>query len=359
MKYNRNIIEKLKSQIKTQINEFEYSQEIIDKMHEEYKKNNRLREAGTIIEIKNNKIIIESMCTKEVNRTNAIISLISKSIEYIKKKKMNFPNTKLFLFVSDVYVYWEQSLPLFVIAKPKNKKGILIPDNTFTSHLNVNKISENWETTKEKCIKKIIPFDKKKDVLFFIGGNTDTGRQNIREGLYKLSQGEKVSGLELEMTKSHLPLQIEFAHDRDLSEFTEFKYLLNLPGNQPWSYRFKYLFLAKSLVINVDVRQKFGDLDYFNGTWINFFDIIFEPNIDYVNLEYYWIESNETYNNYQFNKLIRDLELVYKYYHTNPEELYQMSNNGFNKILNITEDLISESIFLLVYYYAKKINPFL
>lgn len=356
MEYNKNIINKLKSQIKTQINEFEYSQDIVDKMYREYKKNNRLREAGTIIEIKDNKIIIELMCTKEVNRTNAIISLIVKSIEYIKKKKMNYPNTKLFLFVSDVYVYWDNSLPLFVIAKPKNKKGILIPDNTFKSHQNVNKISENWETTKEKCINKIIPFDKKKDVLFFIGGNTDTGRQNIREGLYKLSQGEKL--LDLKVNNTNLPLQIEFAHNRDLSEFTEFKYLLNLPGNQPWSYRFKYLFLAKSLVINVDVRQKFDD-DYFNSTWINFFDVIFEPNIDYVNLEYYWIESNQSYNNYQFVKLIKDLELTYEYYKTNKEEAYKVTNSGFDKVLNITDDLISESIFLLVHYYAKKINSFL
>jgi hypothetical protein len=357
MEYNKNIIDKLKSQIKNQINEFEYSQEIIDKMYREYKKNNRLKEAGTIIEIKDNKIIIELMCTKEVNRTNAIISLISKSIEYIKKKKMNYPNTKLFLFVSDVYTYWDQSLPLFVIAKPKNKKGILIPDNTFKSHSNVNKISENWETTKEKCIKKIISFDKKKDVLFFIGGNTDTGRQNIRENLFKLSNGETILGNNI--NKSNLSLQIEFAHNRDVSEFTEFKYLLNLPGNQPWSYRFKYLFLAKSLVINIDVRQKFGDVDYFNSTWINFFDIIFEPNIDYVNLEYYWIESNQTYNDYQFVKLIKDLELVYSYYKLNPEEAYKVSNSGFDKVLNITEDLISESIFLLTHYYAKKINQFL
>ena len=357
MEYNKNIIDKLKSQIKFQINEFEYSQEIIDKMYKEYKKNNRLREAGTIIEIKDNKIIIELMCTKEVNRTNSIITLISKSIEYIKKKKMNYPNTKLFLFVSDVYAYWDQELPIFVIAKPKNKKGILIPDNTFKSHSNVNKISENWETTKVKCIKSLITFDKKKDVLFFIGGNTDTGRQNIREGLYKLSQGNKVLGLEVNKTK--LPLKIEFAHNRDLSEFTEFKYLLNLPGNQPWSYRFKYLFLTKSVVINVDVRQKFGDTDYFNSTWINFFDIIFEPNIDYINLEYYWIESNQSYNDYQFKKLITNLELTYQYYNSNPNESIRMGKSGFEKVLNITDDLISESIFLLVHYYAKKINTFL
>lgn len=357
MEYNKNTIEKLKLQIKNQINEFEYNQEIVNEMYTKFKTNNRLKEEGTILKIKNNQIIIEFMCKKEINRTKAIISLINKSIEYIKKKKMNFPDTTLFLFVSDVYAYFDQELPLFVMAKPKNKKGILIPDNTFKSHLNVHKISENWETTKTKCIKSIIPFEKKKDILFFIGGNTDTGRQNIREGFYKLSKGEKVLGLEVNKTK--LPLQIEFAHNRDLSEFTQFKYLLNLPGNQPWSYRFKYLFLTQSLVINVDVRQNYRNVDYFNSTWINFFDIIFEPNIDYVNLEYYWNEINQAYNDYQFIKLVKDLELTYKYYDKNPKEAILMAKSGYEKVLNITDDLISESIYLLVYYYSKKINQFL
>ncbi len=356
MEYNKNIIDKLKLQIKNQINDFVYNQEIVNNMYTKFKTNNRLKDGGTILKIKNNQIIVELMCTKEINRTKAIISLINKSIEYLKKKKMNFPETTLFIFVSDVYAYFDQELPLFVLAKPKNKKGILIPDNTFNSHLNVHKISENWETTKIKCIKSIILFEKKKDALFFIGGNTDTGRQNIREGFYKLSNGENVLGLEVDKTK--LPLQIEFAHNRDLSEFTRFKYLLNLPGNQPWSYRFKYLFLTKSLVINVDVRQNFND-EFFNSTWINFFDIIFEPNIDYVNLEYYWKEINQAYNDYQFIKLVKDLELTYKYYDDNPKEAINMAKSGYEKVLNITEDLICESIYLLAYYYAKKINQFL
>jgi hypothetical protein len=326
-------------------------------MYDSYKNNNRLKEAGTILEISNNKIKIESMCTKEINRTNAIIKLISKSIEYIKKRKMNFPNTKLFLFVSDVYVYWDQTLPLFILAKPKNKKGILIPDNTFYSHQNVKKKFENWETTKEKCLKNTIPFEEKKNKIFFIGGNTDVGRQNIRNNLYKLSNGNDV--LDIKANKLKLPLQIEMAHNRDLSEFTQFKYLLNLPGNQPWSYRFKYLFLANSQVINIDVRQKFDNVDYFNDAWINFFDVIFEPGIDYINIQYDWIETNSKFNDYQFVKLIKNLELTYEYYNSNQKEAKKIAESGLNKVLNITDDLISESIFLLVHYYSKKINPFL
>ena len=134
---------------------------------------------------------------------------------------------------------------------------------------------------------------------------------------------------------------------------------MNLPGNQPWSYRFKYLFLTGSQVINIDVRQKFNDVQYFNDTWINFFDVIFEPNVDYININYYWIENNLKYNQYQFIKLIKNMELSYQYYNSNQQESKKMAQCGFNKVLNITDDLICESIYLLVYYYSKKINNFL
>ena len=55
---------------------------------------------GTILEIKNNKINIEYLCKRESHRTNGIIKMIQKSIDYIKKKNMNYPNTKLFVLLN-------------------------------------------------------------------------------------------------------------------------------------------------------------------------------------------------------------------------------------------------------------------
>ncbi len=357
MKYNEEIIKKLKDQIKNQINEFEYNKEIINKLYKSYKTNERFMDSGCILEIKNNQIIKEFIGKKEYNRINDIIQLIENSIQYIKKKNMNYPDTKLFLFISDVYVYWDQELPVFILAKPKNKKGILIPDNTFNSHRDASSKMMNWEETKLECYKNIVPINKKKDKLFFIGGNTDKSRQDIRSNLKKLSNGESVYGIKT--NNKELPLDIRFEHNLKISEFGEYKYLLNLPGNQPWSYRFKYLFLTKSLVINVDVHQRFKGGDGFNESWINFFDVIFERNLDYINLPFHWFDSDEKYDEYEFKKLICGMENTYDYFEKNPEKYEQMVSNGYSKAQNITSDLISEAIFLLVHYYAKKINPFL
>jgi len=151
-----------------------------------------------------------------------------------------------------------------------------------------------------------------------------------------------------------IPLEIYLSKRIHICDFTDYKYLLNLPGNQPWSYRFKYLFLMNSLVINVDVRQKCRSSGHSNETWINFFDTIFEPNVDYINLTYYWKEDDEIYNNYEFKKLISNLKETYGFLDSNIEQYKKITTSGYDKAQQITEDLINEAIFLIVYYYSKK-----
>ena len=353
----QDLVLKLKNQIINQINEFEYNKDIINRMRNAINTEKRLIDCSSIIKIKNNKIIIEKMANSEKNRTLDIINLIENSINYIIKKNMSYPNTTLFFFISDVYNYEHQDFPFIIMAKPKNKKGILIPDNTFTCHNNPNSKCENFTQVMNICKSKNIKSNIKKDKIFFIGANTDKNRQNIRDNLFKLSNNITVNNIKLE--KQKLPLEIYLNKRIHICDFTNYKYLLNLPGNQPWSYRFKYLFLMNSLVINVDVRQKYNSSEYFNETWINFIDTIFEPNIDYINLTYYWKENDTSYNNYEFKKLISNLKKTYEFFNNNNEQYEKFISSGYNKSQQISSDLISESIFLIVYYYSKKINDFL
>jgi hypothetical protein len=206
------------------------------------------------------------------------------------------------------------------------------------------------------CKNKEKPVGEKKNKIFFIGANTDKNRQNIRENLFKLSNNQSVNNIRLE--SKILPLEIYLSKRIHICDFTNYKYLLNLPGNQPWSYRFKYLFLMNSLVINVDVRQKYRESGYSNETWINFFDTIFEPNVDYINLTYYWKENDEPYNNYEFKKLITNLKETWEFLNSSPKQYKKITTNGYNKAQNITHDLISEAIFLIVHYYSKKLMIF-
>lgn len=340
-------MEKIKNKIKLSISEnldkFEFTDNTFIKLKETLK-HNRFRDTTVCVKIYDNKLIILHDTNKnEQNRKKAILKLIEDSIEYHKTKGINFPNVIFYLYVTDTYAYQFQELPFFIMAKPANKTGLLIPDNTFYYH-EVNRERSSWEEIVNECGESNY---EKEDVLFFAGSNTDAGRQNIRSGLHNLEIKKSVD----------FPLKILLSQPKlKLCEFGKYKYLLNLPGNQPWSYRFKYLFLTKSLVINVNVIQKYEEHLDWNKGWINFFDIIFKKNVDYVNIDYYWKEYDENFNKEQFEKLIDELSNVYHYYNENDNEYNKMVKSGNKRASFITKNLINESIYELFDQYSKRYN---
>lgn len=285
------------------------------------------------------KIVYDSP-RNEKKRKYEILQLIRDSIKYYKQKNIQFPDVLFYLYVSDTYAYQYQDLPFFIMAKPSNKTGILIPDNTFYCH-DIKKKCYDWDNVKNEC--NNVDHDKK-NFIFFAGANTDKNRQNIRSGLYKLETSKKIN----------IPLKILLQQPKlSLCDFKKFKYLLNLPGNQPWSYRFKYLFLMKSVVINVNVIQLYSEKRDWNQQWANFFDIIFEKNVDYINIDYSWKRTDDNLNKKSFDNLVTKLSEIYNEYENDDEKYLKMSNNGYEKANMITKSLINESIYILFYEYSK------
>lgn len=77
-------------------------------------------------------------------RRKYIVNLIERTMQWCVRTGRPIPETTIYLFISDAHCYARQDLPFFVIAKPKNKAGILIPDNTFTNHDTPTGESETW-----------------------------------------------------------------------------------------------------------------------------------------------------------------------------------------------------------------------
>jgi hypothetical protein len=261
------------------------------------------------------------------------------------------PDTKVYLYCSDVYAFEDQDLPFLVIAKPRNKTGILVPDNTFCNHPTPHGAAQSWHETKQKCSEKHVDPSLKEPVLFFRGPDTDKGRQDIRSTLSRLSSDDR------ESSNGSPIFKVNLKGREDLSDFCKYKFLLNLPGNQPWSYRFKYLFLMRSVVVNVDVRQRYVGGGGFNDSWVNAFDVLFEPNVDYINLSFHWKEGDHKYNEFERRKLVDSLRQTYHYLEQNPEEYDRMSSRGFQKVDLITDEIIYEYIYELIRYYSEVISP--
>jgi hypothetical protein len=91
--------------------------------------------------------------------------------------------------------------------------GFLFPD------FNVNLLEEKKMTFEDKCTNVL-----KKDILYFKGGPTSKNKTKIREKLELLSDNIVVVDLKKD-------------NYRPYYEICNYKYVLDLPGNYPWSVR--------------------------------------------------------------------------------------------------------------------------
>lgn len=167
---------------------------------------------------------------------------------------------------------------------------------------------------KDELIKKISAVSDrmnnilKQNVIYFKGTPTTLRHSRIREQIYlntlndSLCTGKETlfkPGLQRESNDVDIVLKDDIKRNVTPSdkmiiqldawksyipvwEFAKYKYLLNLPGHYPWSNRMKYLFLTKSLVINVSVTTKGSD--YVDEPFDTISDYIFKPDEDYVDI---------------------------------------------------------------------------
>ncbi len=323
--------------IQDNLKPYNFNQEVLDKMENIFQNNYKYKIAILKITIKDNTIIYEQ--NEGDSRKNVFIELINNAKDYFDSENKKFKDCIIYLYCSDVYAYEYKDLPFFVISRPRNRNGILIPDDTYKCHVQNNKCMD-WDTTK-KFVNENCLTDTKINKLFFRGANTGADKHNLRMLIYNKSKSD--NKYDVTIGKHRVPL----------FEFCKYKYLLNLPGHQPWSYRFKYLFLMKSLVINIDINQHYNPNDYNEG-WMNFFDIIWEDGEDYINLVYDWYEKNHEHNKKEYYKLLGKINSVYNNFESNPDKYEKMVTSGYNKAQNLTNELVYESIYKLFNEYAER-----
>jgi hypothetical protein len=169
--------------------------------------------------------------------------------------------------------------------------------------------------------------------------------------------------------KDKKPFNIEVSDKRiDVYKFKNHKYLLDLPGYKPWSVRLKYLFFMSRLVIRVSLY----DSRYENNYWQQWFDYIFEENVDYVHLIYNIEDDGKTdeqrssvpsstkvegknISSKQCINIIDDIIKIYKHAEKNPDYYIKLMKNirKKRKLLNIENTM--EYMYKLISRYTDEL----
>ena len=276
------------------------------------------------------------------NRIAQVLSMIQKTLLWAKKLNKPIVQTTLYFWISDRIPWYSDidiKFPIYVFATPKNKNFILFPDNSFecmTIDEKYNGSCYDWEQTKAIIINKSnkVKFMEKTNKIFFKGTSTSSKNTQIRENLYTLSKSSKYLDIRLDGWYAYI----------GMDNFCEYKFLLNLPGNYPWSNRFKYLFLMKSIVINVDVESEDMKTHIIDQEWISFINIIVKPDTHYINLKfkYYYNDDDKNKNYEQCIEILNQLEDIYK---SNTEKYTNMIENGYHAVSELTNNNIYEYIY--------------
>jgi hypothetical protein len=346
---NTEIIYSVDEFIENQLKSYNLNNKTLQKMENICKNKIKYGQSTLKIIIKNNKITFDTFPISVDNRTGHYKKLLLDTLNYIKKKNKRLTDCVLYLFISDSYNFEHQDLPFFIFSRPENKRGILLPDNSFKCHTIDNKCFD-WKETKTIVKKHCdLPIEAKKKQIYFRGGNTGSDKHNLRKKMEKATTNNDIYNITVGSFK--IPLY----------KFCHYKYLLNLPGHQPWSYRFKYLFLMKGLVINISLLQHYPYSSEPNSRWINFLDNIFVEDKDYININFDWYEHDENKNSENFDELVKKIDDIYDNYENNSdddnqEKYLEMVNNGYEKASSITMELVYECIFKTINAYADKFD---
>lgn len=266
------------------------------------------------------------------NRIPRAKQFIEKTLEYIKKNNYKSIDGEFIMSIGDSFDI-DPKIPIISYSKPKNVKGFLFPD------FHMNLLEEKKELFEEKCsdIEKI-------NKIYFKGNSTSKNNTKIREKLSPLS--DDILNISLDKT--------DFKPFYDICRY---KYVLDIPGNRPWSVRLIELYLSKSLPLRINFysSEKKNNKFYKYDQWIQFYELMFPENESYINFAYNNYYLQEISNN-KIQQIKKDLINKYKYFEKNPELYYKIVNENFEKTKYFTMNHIYYYIYKMFKYYNKLIK---
>ena len=238
-----------------------------------------------------------------------------------------------YIYLGDSYLgyidyYLEYKYPIMVFSKLFESPRFLFPDPSFTNrYLNIlsynkkndNKKNENWDEFKKNILKKCKNTETK-DIFYFKGKNTGSIRNILKKKL------NKYNDIKIILNNTLTPI----------TKWCNYKYLFDLPGYGPWSFRFKeILLMPKSLTIKVDYIK-------YNQRSINFYNKIVKKNIDYIEIK---IDDEE--ENYG-TKILSKINFIKK----NPDKIKKMMEHSTEQMKKLTlNSIYLYTIKLLTEYY--------
>jgi len=264
------------------------------------------------------------------NRIPSARNFIENTLKYVKTNNLDSIDGEYIMRFSDSCDF-NINIPSISYVKPKNVKGFLFPD------FNMHKLEEKKATFNEKC-KNI----HKKNQIYFKGNDTSKNKTQIREKLEPLS--DDILSVDL------------FTDKKPYYNICEYKYVLDIPGNYPWSVRLIELYMSGSLPLRINFynTEVKNNKTYKYEQWIQFYELMFPENESYINFVYEQ-NNSDVMSDEVVNKIKNDLIETFNYYNEHPELSDAIIKKNSEKIDDFSLEHIYYYIYQMLSHYKKLI----
>lgn len=298
--------------------------------------------------------IIEKCKTLEYSlkdgRIESLKNLLKETIDWCVINKLKIPDTTLFIWNRDKVpnmVKKDIDFPFIVYSKPKGVNYPIFPDTTFDCMTLQEKYGGScydWDRIKEVVENECLEIKEKDSKFYFKGTSTGEKYANVRKRMVGYDGEKPPMEIYLDAWDIYEPLY----------SWCKYKYLLNLPGHFPWSNRFKYLFLMKSIVVDVNVKTHHIDLNKIDDEWISFTNYIVKKNKDYVGfvIDYYrtgeYSKKYDDMNKKALDDLFVKLIRLYQDSQKNPKKYDKIVKSGYDKMTKLTNERVYQYIYRMI-----------
>jgi hypothetical protein len=269
---------------------------------------------------------------KENPRAKSAEKLVKSLLAYISANKLKSIDGDYIMRLADACDF-EPSIPIFTYCKPHNVKGFLFPD------FNIGMLEE-----KKTMFANRYPNSNKKNIMYFKGTASSCNKTKIREKLEPLSNSV---------------MKVELKNDIHSPYYTisDYKYVLDLPGNYPWSVRLIELYMSCSLPFRVNfycTREINNKVNWY-GQWVQFYELMFPENTSYVNFKY----ENDFCQEITDKSTIQikdDFCTKYSYFESNPKLYERIVEENYKKIQALTFEHVYYYMYTIFAYYRELTN---
>lgn len=323
------------------------------------------------------------------SRSAFVYRVLLEAALWARARALPFPeNLPVLIHAFDRYHYVLRDCPVFCLFKPENENGILCPDDSFIrdspTHEEMQWVGSvyaqdagdkwGWELWQD-VLSRVPQAGYTANDLYFCGPSTDDSVGGTRKIMNSHRTQVIQCGSDRLLGRGQVLNNVNAHRDAKctcMSEWGSHRFLLDLPGRGPWSYRFKYILLMNRVVVRVAQETVYGHGEHHSAP-VNFFSGVLQAGRTHLDCPFVHHDSSSVQRDTEHGNdptddaagdtgkahvsdLCTDVAKTIDKVACDEEKETRMAKAGCAAMMNLTKDRIMQYVYECLVAYARMLH---